>query len=618
MASDKRGLPECGFAVDSTKKGAVPIKVESRAKGKKVTILSNVRGDGSMLCSTLTTLLGIGGTVLHESGQQLIQLQGSQEVRVVEALRQLKCLRGVKEDEKPKKPAKQAEVASRNCGYDKFLRQESKPSLAKMLEGEAYAPKCLPGAECFRWHGHWVYCRGCCEQTDDNDVWEESARFCDPALERAPYSEELVGAPTRPTNVSQLDGYLRKLGMLAEVGEAALTWGLRNAAWPSPLGTTLAEYRRAALAPGAKLLEMDSGRREKKPRSNSKNPKEKVKASTLQPAASSRSKSQPVVKVPQEEGCFRCPVCQHHFALYKTLKDHMKLSHNQNAPAKNLVAYTPPKLKPRTAVSRGTSVPARQAVKSTVRWGQNRSEGKVEVKAGPECDEGPLDDRQPSSSASREPEPVIVPPVVEELEDEDLEEIQQTLLQEDAEREGPSLDCCVCQKRFSFQMLQEFQEHVENCINNPPATQSWQECPVCQEKFHPDAIEAHARSCLDRAEEDVDEESDGEDSDASDGVAGHPLDLQGFPVVRVVQAFQPEICDDAQVSVLKGDLFLRLWQQPTEEGGYWAWGCLVTWERNDYYGVKLGYVPRSHLAEESLPEVAETPEVQPVRRWGRR
>jgi hypothetical protein len=26
--------------------------------------------------------------------------------------------------------------------------QESKPSLAKMLEGEAYAPKCLPGAEC--------------------------------------------------------------------------------------------------------------------------------------------------------------------------------------------------------------------------------------------------------------------------------------------------------------------------------------------------------------------------------------------------------------------------------------------------------------------------------------
>lgn len=65
MASDKRPLPECGFAVDSTKKGvgqlwlgrvkwvkcrnatarwtmiksmpgAVPIKVESRAKGKKV------------------------------------------------------------------------------------------------------------------------------------------------------------------------------------------------------------------------------------------------------------------------------------------------------------------------------------------------------------------------------------------------------------------------------------------------------------------------------------------------------------------------------------------------------------------------------------------------------
>ena len=28
--------------------------------------------------------------------------------------------------------------------------------------------------------------------------------------------------------------------------------------------------------------------------------------------------------------------------------------------------------------------------------------------------------------------------------------------------------------------------------------------------------------------------------------------------------------------------------QRVQEGGYWAWGCLVTWERNDYYGVKLG------------------------------
>ena len=44
----------------------------------------------------------------------------------------------------------------------------------------------------FRWHGYWVYCRGCCEQTDD-DVWEESARFCDPSLDR-PYSHMAHGA----------------------------------------------------------------------------------------------------------------------------------------------------------------------------------------------------------------------------------------------------------------------------------------------------------------------------------------------------------------------------------------------------------------------------------------
>ena len=40
------------------------------------------------------------------------------------------------------------QVATRHCGYDKFLRQPDKPSLAKILQGEAYAAPCLPGAEC--------------------------------------------------------------------------------------------------------------------------------------------------------------------------------------------------------------------------------------------------------------------------------------------------------------------------------------------------------------------------------------------------------------------------------------------------------------------------------------
>lgn len=61
-----------------------------------------------------------------------------------------------------------------------------------------------------------------------------------------------------------------------------------------------------------------------------------------------------------------------------------------------------------------------------------------------------MDDR-PTSSASAPREPIEVP-MVEEIEDlEDIEEEfpQQTLL-EDAEREFPSLDCCVCQLAQHF------------------------------------------------------------------------------------------------------------------------------------------------------------------------
>jgi len=591
-SSEKRGVPECGFSVDGTQKGSIPIKVESRAKGKKVTILSNVRGNGQLLCSTLSSLLGIGGTIGHEAGQQVIQLQGSQQERVTDALRQLKCLRGVKEDEKPKKPAKQAEVASRHCAYDKFLRQDSKPSLAKMLESEAYAPKCLPGAECYRWHGFWVYCRGCCEQTDDDDVWEEGGLSYDPSLDK-PQGADEVGAPMRPTNLAQLDGYLRKLGMLAEVGEAAVTWGLRNELRCAPLGTTLAEYRRMAVGPGASLIESDTGKK----RRSSKKPKEKVKATpSLKPTQSLRSQS--AIQVPQEEGCFRCPVCQNNFGLYKTLKTHMKLSHNMAAPVKALVSVTP-KQKPRSAVSRASSIPARARPTNTSRWERNTGLGKLQESEKPQES---LQNAEPLS-----PTPSLEPP---------LEPSIPTPPDPSSESAEWCENCPICQQSISLNLLQR---HVEACLENPMVTQQWQTCPVCEDKFHPDAIDAHVRSCLDEVEaEEEDDDADdaaSEDSDASDGIAGHPIDLNGYPVVRLRKAFMPCPPDVTQIAASKDDLFLRLWQQPEQEGGYWAWGCLVTWEQDDYYGVKLGYIPLSHLAEN---DVSKPEEAQTVRRWGRR
>ena len=59
---------------------------------------------------------------------------------------------------------------------------------------------------------------------------------------------------------------------LLKVGEAAVTWGLRNELRCAPLGTTLAEYRRMAVGPGASLIESDTGKK----RRSSKKPKEKV------------------------------------------------------------------------------------------------------------------------------------------------------------------------------------------------------------------------------------------------------------------------------------------------------------------------------------------------------
>ena len=74
------------------------------------------------------------------------------------------------------------------------------------------------------------------------------------------------------------------------------------------------------------------------------------------------------------------------FGLYKTLKTHMKLSHNMAAPVKALVSVTP-KQKPRSAVSRASSIPARARASSprptnTSRW--ERNAGKLQESERPQ------------------------------------------------------------------------------------------------------------------------------------------------------------------------------------------------------------------------------------------
>ena len=66
------GIPACGFLVSATKAGQVPIAVEKRAKGKKVTIISNVSGnarDSASCCAFMRGFLALSfGTMLNDDG----------------------------------------------------------------------------------------------------------------------------------------------------------------------------------------------------------------------------------------------------------------------------------------------------------------------------------------------------------------------------------------------------------------------------------------------------------------------------------------------------------------------------------------------------------------------
>ncbi|CAE8707609.1 unnamed protein product, partial [Polarella glacialis] len=98
MSPTSRGqtLPSCGFAVAASKKGELPLKVEKRAKGKKVTIIPNVLGDASSLARTLQTMLGVGGSVRQvEKDSWAVEIQGDQVARVTKALLDFGCLRGL-------------------------------------------------------------------------------------------------------------------------------------------------------------------------------------------------------------------------------------------------------------------------------------------------------------------------------------------------------------------------------------------------------------------------------------------------------------------------------------------------------------------------------------------
>ena len=44
------------FVVAATKKGELPVKTEKRSRGKKVTVITNVKGEAAKLLSALQSL----------------------------------------------------------------------------------------------------------------------------------------------------------------------------------------------------------------------------------------------------------------------------------------------------------------------------------------------------------------------------------------------------------------------------------------------------------------------------------------------------------------------------------------------------------------------------------
>ena len=63
------------FHVRRTKKGKLPISLENRAKGKKVTVVANVTGNAEGLLHELKTKVGAGGVVRGDS----VELQGDHQ-----------------------------------------------------------------------------------------------------------------------------------------------------------------------------------------------------------------------------------------------------------------------------------------------------------------------------------------------------------------------------------------------------------------------------------------------------------------------------------------------------------------------------------------------------------
>ena len=70
---------QLAYTISKTKKGSLPVRLENRNKGKKVTVIFNVSGDARELLKELNHAAGCGGVIREDT----VELQG-EKVDLVE------------------------------------------------------------------------------------------------------------------------------------------------------------------------------------------------------------------------------------------------------------------------------------------------------------------------------------------------------------------------------------------------------------------------------------------------------------------------------------------------------------------------------------------------------
>jgi len=246
MAS-KQVVPACGFGVGATKKGELPLRIEKRPRGKRVTLIPNVVGDASKLARALMSMLGVGGTARQgEKGSWAVEVQGEQIPRVTQALLEFKCIQGLTKDALEALRCSTASAKETSV----VAKSDATKFLARTQEGKALSPEQAAA------HGqYWNVGESSYSNFDLCDVWEDQSLLPEGA-KATEASKPVVEQPQEAQ--AAMNSAFRALGMIAECG-----WAVRNF-WDQlrSSGQTVEQFRRRAINPGARLIDEADRRKE--------------------------------------------------------------------------------------------------------------------------------------------------------------------------------------------------------------------------------------------------------------------------------------------------------------------------------------------------------------------